>query len=85
MPTLDDIIKRITYRRLATILLVVSCIPLIYPLGLPVPVSLQTNDFKKEVDKLAPGSVVAFGFQMSNIGQIPQYGPGYEVITKYLA
>ena len=85
MPTLTDIINKISYRRLATILLLVTCIPIIFPMGLPIPVSSQTTDFKKAVDALPPGSVVAFGFQMSNIGQIPQYGPGYQVITKYLA
>jgi len=82
---LDELIKKITYRRLATILLIVTCIPLIYPFGLPIPISPQTLAFREEIDKLPPGSVVAFGFQMSNIGQIPQYGPGYQVITKYLA
>ena len=85
MLTLDDIIKKITYRRLATIILIVTCIPIIFPIGLPIPVSSQTIDFRKVIDALPPGSVVAFGFQMSNIGQIPQYGPGYQVITKYLA
>jgi hypothetical protein len=85
MVTLDDFVRKITYKRLATILMIMAVIPLIHPLGLPIPISAQTDAFKAEIDKLSPGSVIAFGFQIAGIGGIPQYSPGWQVITKYIA
>ena len=85
MSTLDNIIKKITYKRLATILLIVTIIPLLMPFGLPIPISPETEDFKTEIDKLTPGSTVAVGWQIAGLGGLPGSRPGYRVITKYLA
>jgi hypothetical protein len=85
MSTLDNLLKKITYTRLATILLVVAAIPLIYPFGLPIPISPETDAFKAEIDKLEPGSIIAIGWQMASISGLKGSAPGYRVITKYLA
>jgi hypothetical protein len=68
--TLGDIPREVLYG----ILLVVFVIPMIYPLGLPVPISANVLKWYKTIDELPPGSVVMIDFGYSGGGE-PELGP----------
>jgi len=68
--TLEDIPREALYG----ILLVVFVIPMIYPLGLPVPISANVRKWYQTIDALPPGSVVMIDFGYSGGGE-PELGP----------
>ncbi len=68
--TLGDIPREVLYG----VLLVVFVIPMIYPLGLPVPISANVLKWYKAVEDLPPGSVVMIDFGYSGGGE-PELGP----------
>jgi hypothetical protein len=68
--TLEDIPREILYG----ILLVVFVVPMIYPLGLPVPISANVLKWYKTIEDLPPGSVVMIDFGYSGGGE-PELGP----------
>lgn len=58
-----SIIQRIGYRKIIYLLvLIFTVIPMIYPFGLPVEVSTQTNDLFNYIENLPAGSKVAINF-----------------------
>jgi len=67
---LEDIPREILYG----ILLVVFVIPMIYPLGLPVPISANVLKWYDHIEALPPGSVVMIDFGYSGGGE-PELGP----------
>ncbi|MEM2921705.1 MAG: hypothetical protein QXF26_05240 [Candidatus Bathyarchaeia archaeon] len=85
MSALDRVIKKITYRRLATLMVIVTIIPILIPLGLPLPVDRRSIDFKEQIDKLPPGSKVVWGVEIVGAGDIPVYRPAGKAIAEYLA
>ena len=68
--TLENIPREVLYG----ILLVVFVIPMIYPLGLPIPVSANTQKWYQTIEALPPGSVVMIDFGYSGGGE-PELGP----------
>jgi hypothetical protein len=68
--TLGDIPREVLYG----VLLVVFVIPMIYPLGLPVPISANVLKWYKAVEDLPPGAVVMIDFGYSGGGE-PELGP----------
>ena len=68
--TLEDIPREVLYG----ILLVVFVFPMIYPLGLPVPISENVRRWHRTIDELPPGSVVLIDFGYSGGGE-PELGP----------
>jgi len=68
--TLENIPREVLYG----ILLVVFVIPMIYPLGLPIPVSANTQKWYQTIDALPAGSVVMIDFGYSGGGE-PELGP----------
>lgn len=67
---LEDIPREILYG----ILLIVFIIPLIRPIGLPVPISPNVRVWYETIDALPPGSVVMVDFGYSGGGE-PELGP----------
>jgi len=67
---LEDIPREILY----AILLIVFVIPLVRPLGLPVPISPNVRTWYETIDSLPPGSVVMVDFGYSGGGE-PELGP----------
>jgi hypothetical protein len=55
----------IDYRWLYALSIVLTIIPILYPLGLPIQVSEPTIGYYNAIDKLKPGSVVAVSFAPS--------------------
>lgn len=68
--TLDNIPREVLYG----LLLIVFVIPMIYPLGLPIPISDVVRRWHKTIDELPPGSVVMIDFGYSGGGE-PELGP----------
>jgi hypothetical protein len=68
--TLENIPREVLYG----ILLVVFVIPMIYPLGLPIPVSANVQKWYQTIDALPAGSVVMIDFGYSGGGE-PELGP----------
>jgi hypothetical protein len=76
---LEDIPREVLYG----ILLVVFVVPMIYPLGLPVPVTANVRKWYQTIDALQPGSVVMIDFGYSGGGE-PELGPMAVVVYKHL-
>lgn len=68
--TLENIPREVLYG----ILIVVFVVPMIYPLGLPVPISENIRRWHRTIDELPPGSVVFIDFGYSGGGE-PELGP----------
>ena len=69
-----DKLENIPREVLYGILLVVFVVPMIYPLGLPVPISANVKRWYDTVDALPAGSVVMIDFGYSGGGE-PELGP----------
>ncbi len=67
---LEDIPREILYG----VLLVVFVIPMVFPLGLPVPISSNIERWYDTIDALPAGSVVMIDFGYSGGGE-PELGP----------
>jgi hypothetical protein len=67
---LEDIPREILY----AVLLIVFIIPIVRPIGLPVPVSPNVRVWYETIDALPPGSVVLVDFGYSGGGE-PELGP----------
>lgn len=76
---LADIPREILYG----ILLVVFVIPLIFPLGLPVPISSNVEKWYDTIEALPSGSVVMIDFGYSGGGE-PELGPMAVAVYKHL-
>jgi hypothetical protein len=76
---LEDIPREILYG----VLLVVFIIPLVYPLGLPVPISGNVETWYDTVEALPSGSVVMIDFGYSGGGE-PELGPMAVAVYKHL-
>ena len=85
MASLSKILEKLTYRRLSLLILVVTLLPILFPIGLPLPIAEQTINFKKEIDRLPKGSVVAYGVQITGAGAVPESIDMLTVVSKYLA
>jgi len=72
--TIWDKLENIPREILYGVLLVVFIIPMIYPLGLPVPISANIERWYDTIDALPPGSVVMIDFGYSGGGE-PELGP----------
>jgi hypothetical protein len=72
--TIWDKLENIPREILYGLLLVVFVIPMIYPLGLPVPISANVEKWYETIDALPPGSVVMIDFGYSGGGE-PELGP----------
>ena len=58
-----EIIQKIGYRKIIYLLvLLTAAIPMMYPFGLPIEVSVQTRDLYNYIENLPPGSNVAINF-----------------------
>lgn len=76
---LEDIPREVLY----ALLLVVFVIPLIRPLGLPVPISPNIRTWYQTVEALEPGDVVMIDFGYSGGGE-PELGPMAVAVYKHL-
>lgn len=76
---LEDIPREVLY----AILLVFFVAPMIYPLGLPVPITANVRKWYATIDALQPGSVVMIDFGYSGGGE-PELGPMAVVVYKHL-
>lgn len=76
---LEDIPREVLYG----ILLVFFVAPMIYPLGLPVPITANVRKWYQTIDALQPGSVVMIDFGYSGGGE-PELGPMAVVVYKHL-
>jgi hypothetical protein len=85
MAFLDKALKKISYKGLATIMVIVTLIPIIWTLGLPLSVDFRSVDFKNQIDALPEGSKVVWGIELSSTGDIPVYRPAAIAIAAYLA
>jgi hypothetical protein len=56
------------------ILLIVFIVPLVYPLGLPVPISSEVRRWYQTIQDLPPGSTIMIDFGYSGGGE-PELGP----------
>ena len=72
--TIWDKLENIPREILYGILLVVFIIPMVYPLGLPVPISPNIETWYDTIEALPPGSVVMIDFGYSGGGE-PELGP----------
>jgi len=72
--TIWDKLENIPREILYGVLLIVFIIPMIYPLGLPVPISPNIEKWYETVEALPPGSVVMIDFGYSGGGE-PELGP----------
>jgi hypothetical protein len=68
--TLENLPRELLYG----VLLVVFVFPMIYPLGLPVPISPNVRLWYQTIEDLPPGSVVLIDFGYSGGGE-PELGP----------
>jgi len=68
--TLENIPREILYG----VLLIVFIIPMVFPLGLPVPISANIEKWYETIDALPPGSTVMIDFGYSGGGE-PELGP----------
>jgi hypothetical protein len=68
--TLENIPREILYG----VLLVVFIIPMVFPLGLPVPISPNIEKWYDTIEALPPGAVVMIDFGYSGGGE-PELGP----------
>lgn len=62
MSLLEKLHEWLTIRKVAAILLLLGVIPVLVPLGLPLPVSSYTKDFVSVVEGLPDGSVIGYMF-----------------------
>jgi len=76
---LENIPREILYG----ILLVVFVIPMVFPLGLPVPISSNVETWYDTIEALPPGSVVMIDFGYSGGGE-PELGPMAVAVYKHL-
>jgi len=76
---LEDIPREVLY----AVLLVFFVAPMIYPLGLPVPITANVRKWYATIDALQPGSVVMIDFGYSGGGE-PELGPMAVVVYKHL-
>jgi hypothetical protein len=76
---LEDIPREVLYG----VLLVFFVAPMIYPLGLPVPITANVRKWYQTIDALQPGSVVMIDFGYSGGGE-PELGPMAVVVYKHL-
>jgi len=76
---LEDIPREVLY----AVLLVFFVAPMIYPLGLPVPITANIRKWYQTIDALQPGSVVMIDFGYSGGGE-PELGPMAVVVYKHL-
>lgn len=74
-----NIDRRILYWTLVIIVI----IPLLNPLGLPIPISKTTKASYDAIDSLPAGSVVMYGVDQT-VARIPELGPGDVAIFKHL-
>jgi hypothetical protein len=76
-------LERIDPRIIYVLLLLCVFVPLVAPMGLPIPYSKETMDFYRVVDGLAPGSVVVISFDYSAAGA-PELTPAAVAIIRHL-
>jgi hypothetical protein len=81
--TIWDKLENIPREILYGILLVVFIIPMVYPLGLPVPISTNVEKWYDTVEALPPGSMVMIDFGYSGGGE-PELGPMAVAVYKHL-
>lgn len=72
--TIWDRLENIPREALYTILLVVFVYPMIFPIGLPVPISSEVRTWYQTIEDLPPGAVVLIDFGYSGGGE-PELGP----------
>ncbi|OGD45548.1 hypothetical protein A3K69_08285 [Candidatus Bathyarchaeota archaeon RBG_16_57_9] len=78
-----DKLENIPREVLYGILLVVFVIPMLFPLGLPVPISANVRKWYATIDALPPGSVVMMDFGYSGGGE-PELGPMAVAVYNHL-
>jgi hypothetical protein len=78
-----DKLENIPREVLYGILLVVFVIPMIFPLGLPVPISENVRRWYQTIEALPPGSVVMIDFGYSGGGE-PELGPMAVAVYRHL-
>ena len=78
-----DKLENIPREVLYGILLVVFVIPMIFPLGLPVPISENVRRWYQTIEDLPPGSVVMIDFGYSGGGE-PELGPMAVAVYRHL-
>ena len=59
MTSITKTLFNLTSRQMAAILIALAILPILVPIGLPIPVGVYAQDFYNEVEKLNPGDVVA--------------------------
>ncbi|UCG54988.1 MAG: hypothetical protein JSV32_01875 [Dehalococcoidia bacterium] len=76
---IGDIDRRYLY----LLLIILVGVPLLRPIGLPIPISSMTRDLYTELENLPPGSVI---LQIINIGpaQLSDCGVGTLALTKHI-
>jgi hypothetical protein len=72
--TIWDKLENIPREYLYTILLIVFIYPMIFPIGLPVPISTEVRTWYQTIEDLPPGAVVLIDFGYSGGGE-PELGP----------
>jgi hypothetical protein len=72
--TIWDTLENIPREVLYTILLIVFVFPMIYPIGLPVPISSEVRTWYQTIEDLPPGATVLIDFGYSGGGE-PELGP----------
>jgi hypothetical protein len=58
-------------------------VPLLNPLGLPIPISFESRNFYNAIEALEPGDVVFFAFDAGSMTWMEQ-GLGAEVVMKHI-
>jgi len=65
--------------------LILTALPIIRPLGFPIPISVYTKDFIGELDKLKPGDIVISSYEIPDMSEYLGYTTDFAAVNKYLA
>jgi len=76
-------IEQIDARVIFTLIFIVTIIPLLKPMGLPIPISPEVQSAYDTIDALPPGSIVIFGNEFS-APSWTELGPAWIAVIKHM-
>ncbi|MBS7648616.1 hypothetical protein KEJ17_03095 [Candidatus Bathyarchaeota archaeon] len=83
MTTIIDKLEKLDSRIIYILILIFTILPLVYPIGLPIPISSEVKQAYEFIEKIPSGSVVLIGDEFT-APSWTELGPSYIAVLKHL-
>lgn len=83
MSSIINKLEKLDPRIIYSLILILTILPLVYPLGLPIPISSEVKQAYDYIEKLPKGSIVLIGNEFTAPSWM-ELGPSYIAVMKHL-